>query len=125
MNDDEGKDGYITEATVYVQSPNAKLDIQIKVIGMTTKGLMAKLLGLEKTVMEAGFATSSVAQRNQQVVAAVQATERNSPTCPDCGGPMEYKTGVAKKNNRPWAGWFCLRTADLPQNKRHTPVWED
>ena len=130
MNDEEG--GYITEVVFYVQTPEG-FDTQLKVIGIPTVGLTATLKGISKSLLAAGFATSSVAQRNQQAVAVSQAADDANggerPTCPECSGPMEHKSGrsgpKSKNPGTPWAGWFCLRTADMPQNKRHAPIWED
>ena len=113
---------YITEVTLYVATPEG-FDTQIKVIGLQTKGLTGSLKGLSRLLLDAGFVTSSVAQRNQVAVKAIE-DNPDYPKCPDCGGPTERKEGKAK-NGKPWAGYFCLRTAGLPKGQGHTPTWID
>lgn len=46
----------------------------------------------------------------------------SNPLCPNCGGPTEYKTGTGARG--PWAAYFCLKTKNAPQGKKHTPVWQ-
>ena len=114
----ETAEGLPTEITLYVQTPEG-FDAQVKVMGIETTGLSAWLKGASKKLAEAGFVTSSVAERNHVAVAAAKG--ETGPVCPDCGGPTEMKTGNGKKG--PWKGWFCLKTADAPQASRHKPVW--
>lgn len=117
-------EGLPTEITMYVQTAEG-FDVQIKVAGLDSAGLTGWIKGMSKRLGEAGFVTSSVAQRNKATVVAreeADSEQEGQPVCPDCHGPTEFKNGKAQ-NGKPWAGYFCLRTKDEPKNRRHTPVW--
>ena len=108
------------EVTLYVQT-NDGFDGLIKVTEVPSKGVVGFMRSMSAALKEAGFVTSSTAQRNQASTAAVEKADDN-PRCQDCGGLTERKQGTAK-NGKAWAGYFCIKTKDQPKERQHAPNW--
>ena len=117
MNDNEGVP---CKVTLYVQT-NDGFDGLITATEVPSKGVVSFMRSMSATLKEAGFVTSSTAQRNQASTAAGEKADDN-PWCQDCGGPTERKQGTAK-NGKAWAGYFCLKTKDQPKERQHAPQW--
>ena len=50
------------------------------------------------------------------------APANDNPACSVCGGETEYKQGTGK-NGKAWSAYFCIKTKDEPQARKHTPIW--
>lgn len=111
---------YPTEITIYLQTPDG-FDGLLKVTEVESRASLRFLKQLSAGLKDAGFITSSTAQRNQASTTAVEKANDN-PRCEDCGGLTERKQGTAK-NGKAWAGYFCIATKDQPKERQHAPHW--
>lgn len=115
---------YPTKVSVWIATPEG-FDFNLEVQDIPSNEAVRWLTGMSKVLEANDLKPSSQSQRNAATVVAREEADANgeaNPVCPDCGSATEFKNGKGK-NGKPWAGYFCLKTANADRNQRHTPVW--